>query len=56
MSVTSFLSAIIAILKIFDPKCKNCGRYAKWVVTDKKTGKKHYFCTKKCEEKYFNLC
>lgn len=42
MPVASFLSALIAILKMFEPKCKNCGRRAKWVVTDKKTGKKYF--------------
>ncbi len=55
MSVASFLSALIAILKMFEPKCKNCGRRAKWVVTDKKTGKKYYFCTKKCEKNILKL-
>jgi YHS domain-containing protein len=39
--------------KMFLPKCKNCGKSAKWVFTDKKTGKKYYFCKKKCEKEYF---
>lgn len=54
-----FFSWLIAVLTIIDkisaPKCKICGRRAKWVVTDKKTEKKYYFCTKKCEKKYFNV-
>jgi hypothetical protein len=41
--------------KMFLPKCINCRRYAKWEVKDKETGKKYYFCTKKCEKEYFKV-
>lgn len=52
----SWLTAVLTIIdKISAPKCKNCGKRSKWVVTDKITGKKYYFCTKKCEKKYFKV-
>jgi len=41
--------------KMFLPKCKNCGRHSKWVVTDSETGKKYYFCTKKCQKEYLKV-
>lgn len=52
MSITSFLTGIIGISKMLTPKCKKCGRRAKWEVTDRETGKKYYFCTKRCEKEY----
>jgi endogenous inhibitor of DNA gyrase (YacG/DUF329 family) len=39
--------------KMFLPKCRNCTRRARWGVKDTKTGKKYYFCTKKCQKEYF---
>ncbi len=52
--IFSWLIAVLTIIdKISALKCKICGRRAKWVVIDKKTGKKYYFCTKKCCKEYY---
>ena len=52
ISICKTEEQVISFNKHDKVKCKNCGRRAKWVVKDTETGRKYYFCTKKCQKEY----